>query len=104
MTKRKILIENYSFHNGYLCVDFILDNQTYHEDFINEDKFEKFLDDKGELSYIVDRWCNYRETHFTENKIIEYDIWKKDYFDLNLVIEFLETHYNTHEIPQPLET
>lgn len=102
-SKRHIILDNYDFYNGYLNVVFTLDDDKYREDIIDENSFQEFIYKCGKLEYFIDCWDGQTESHYTEEKIIDYDEWKKEVCESNDIIDFLYYFYERNKIPNYIE-
>jgi hypothetical protein len=101
--KRQIILDDYYFDNGELTVIFKLDDDKYREDIIDENSFEDYIQKSGKLEYFKDCWDGYKESHYTEEYVIEYDEWKKDECETNDIEEFLYYYYQNNLIPEYIE-
>lgn len=98
--KRQINLEEYEIFNGEMRVIFTLDGENYYEDEISEDIFEEFVEKTDRLYYFIDRWDGLNETHYTEDKWMDYSEWVESYMENDDVTDFLESYYEKNKLPE----
>jgi hypothetical protein len=100
--KRQIVIDDYEFINGEISIFFEI-GDLYYEDNIDEDLFEKYVDESGGLEYYEDCWDGYKESHYTKEYVHEYSEWLSEHFDKSYLNDFIDTYYKNNSLPEPIE-
>ena len=101
--KRQFILDEYEFSDGELRIVFTLDGKEYIEDLIDENSFEDYIDNSGKLEYFEDKWDGYRESHYTNEYVMDYSEWRNEYCDSGDILDFVDYYYKTNKIPEPIE-
>jgi hypothetical protein len=104
MTKDKIEILDYFFDDGYLIIDFSLNNEEgYRNLSISEDDFIDYIEDSGELEMFSDEWDYATESHYTRHWNISYDEYVSEYLDSDIINEFMIYYFRNNDYPELIE-